>query len=170
MAPLVDGPSNTAVRRGSRAGRNVREIPQPGREIAHAVQHWLKVMHRFRADAQTTVGDPHRLGREGEPIMRPAYEPGDLALIYVAGTYRCPAVVEIVAPAAFDAGRPRWGWVTEVRVLAHVDDLACAPTLGEIGVPAISVGRQSRLRLRPEQFAAGRALIERSASFRSVER
>jgi|SRR5437588_8480604 len=127
------------------------------------MQHWLKVMHRFSASSQTSVGDPHRFATDGEPVMRPAYEPGDLALIYIAGTHRCPAVVEVVAPAAFDAGRPRWGWVTDVRVLAHVDDLACAPTLDDIGVPAISVGRQSRLRLRPEQFAAGRAVLERFA-------
>ena len=47
-----------------------------------------------------------------------------------------------------------------MRVLAEVADLARAPALEEIGVPPISVGRQSRLRLRPEQFAAGRAAIE----------
>jgi hypothetical protein len=127
------------------------------------MQHWLKLMHRFRGDAQATVGDPHRFGRDGEPLMRPAYEPGDLALVYVAGTYRCPAVIEVVAPAAFDPTRPRWGWVTEVRLLAEVADLDDAPTLEEIGVPPISVGRQSRLRLRPEQFAAGRAAIEAAA-------
>src|SRR4051812_15887367 len=115
-------------------------------------------MHRFRGGEQRTVGDPHRLGRDGEPLMRPAYEPGDLALIYLAGTYRCPAVVEIVAPAAFDAAQRRWGWRTEVRVLAEVA-LPDAPTLEEIGVPRIAVGRQSRLRLRPEQFAAGAQAI-----------
>src|SRR4051812_19392198 len=122
-------------------------------------------MHRFRGGPPATVGAPPRLGSDGEPTMRPAYEPGDLALIYLAGTYRCPAVVEIAAPAAFDPTRPRWGWVTDVRVLAAVGDLAAAPTLGDIGVPPGSVGRQSRLRLRPEQFAAGRAAIERAARF-----
>jgi hypothetical protein len=124
------------------------------------MQHWLKVMHRFTARDRGTVGDPHRLGRDGEPIMRPAYEPGDLALVYLAGTRRCPAAVEIVAPAAFDAGRPRWGWVTEVRVLAAVDDLAQAPSLEDIGVPPVSVGRQSRLRLAPDQYAAGCATLQ----------
>src|SRR3954447_24820435 len=109
-------------------------------------------MHRFGGDAQGSVGDPHRFGRDGEPTMHPAYEPGDLALIYLAGTYRCPAVVEIAAPAAFDAAQTRWGWRTEVRVLARVGDLAAAPTLDDIGIPRISVGRQSRLRLRPEHF------------------
>jgi hypothetical protein len=122
------------------------------------VQHWLKVMHRFRGGATRTVGDPHRLGRDGEPLMRPAYEPGDLALVYLAGTYRCPAVVEVVAPAAFDASQRRWGWRTEVRVLAEVE-LERAPWLEDVGVPRISVGRQSRLRLRPEQFAAGARLL-----------
>jgi hypothetical protein len=124
------------------------------------MQAWLKVMHRWAAGARTTVGDPHRLGTDGEPLMRPAYEPGDLALIYLAGTYRCPALVEIVASAAFDAGRPRWGWRTEVRPLLEAPSLDAAPTLEEIGVPRIAVGRQSRLRLRPEQFEAGRSVLE----------
>src|SRR3954471_2657507 len=111
-------------------------------------------MHRFRGDTQRAVGDPHRLGRDGEPLMRPAYEPGDLALIYLAGTYRCPAVVEAVAPPAFDVEQRRWGWRTPVRTVAEVG-LEQAPWLEDIGVPRISVGRQSRLRLRPEQFTAG---------------
>jgi hypothetical protein len=114
------------------------------------VQHWLKVMHRFRGGEQRTVGDPHRLGPYGEPLMRPAYEPGDRALIYLAGTYRCPAVVEVAGPAS----QRRWGWRTPVQVLAEVP-VEEAPWLEDIGVPRISVGRQSRLRLRPEQFTAG---------------
>ena len=118
------------------------------------MQHWLKVMHRFRGAEQRTVGDPHRLSAYGEPLMRPAYEPGDRALVYIAGTYRCPAVVEVVAPAEFDTSQRRWGWRTPVRVLAEVP-LEDAPWLEDIGVPRISVGRQSRLRLRPEQFIAG---------------
>jgi hypothetical protein len=126
------------------------------------VQHWLKVMHRFRGGAQASVGDPHRLGRDGEPTMHPAYEPGDLALIYVAGSYRCPAVVEITAPAAFDSEQRRWGWRTPVRVLAQVA-IEEAPWLEDIGVARVSVGRQSRLRLTPEQFEAGRRAIERVA-------
>ena len=122
------------------------------------MQHWLKVMHRFTGGAARTFGDPHRLGADGEPLMRPAYEPGDLALVYLAGTYRCPAVAEVVAPAAFDSGRGRWGWRTEVRVLAEAP-LELAPWLEDVGVPRISVGRQSRLRLRPEQFAAREVLL-----------
>jgi hypothetical protein len=119
--------------------------------------HWLKVMHSFRGG---TVGDPHRIGPHGEPVMQPAYEPGDVALIYLAGTYRCPAVVEITAGASFDASRARWGWRTPVRTLAEVP-IEEAPTLEEIGVPRISVGRQSRLRLSAEQFERGRRAIER---------
>ena len=70
-------------------------------------------------------------------------------------------MVEIVAPAAYDSSQRRWGWRTEVRVLAEVAELEHAPTLEEIGVPRISVGRQSRLRLRPEQFSAGARAIAR---------
>ena len=116
-------------------------------------------MHRFRGGAQASVGDPHRLGSYGEPVMRPAYETGDLALVYIAGTYRCPAVVELGGPPAFDADERRWGWRTPVRVLAQVA-IEDAPTLEELGVPRVSVGRQSRLRLTPEQFEAGRSAIE----------
>lgn len=119
-------------------------------------------MHRFAAAQQRTVGDPHRINADGEPVMRPAYEPGDLMLIYLAGTRRCPAVVRVAEPAAFDPDQPRWGWRTEVRLVAHVADLRDAPTLEDVGVPSTSVGRQSRLRLRPEQFAAGRRAIERA--------
>jgi len=128
------------------------------------VQHWLKVLHRFdAARPRPAVGDPHRLGGDGEPTMRPAYEPGDLALVYIAGTYRCPAVVEIASPPGFDAEQRRWGWRTPVRVLARVA-IEDAPTLEEIGVPRVSVGRQSRLRLTPEQFERGRAAIDSIAA------
>jgi len=120
-------------------------------------------MHSFRGSAHRVVGDPHRLGGHGEPTMRPAYEPGDLALVYLAGTYRCPAVVELTGQASFDADQPRWGWRTPVRVLAEVD-IESAPWLEDIGVPRVSVGRQSRLRLTPEQFARGRDALVASAA------
>ena len=129
------------------------------------MQHWLKVMHRFRGGEHATVGDPHRLGRDGEPVMRPAYEPGDLALVYIAGTYRCPAVVEVAGPPAYEADERRWGWRTPVRVLARVP-IEDAPTLEEIGVARVSVGRQSRLRLTPDQFEAGRCAISSSSGLR----
>jgi hypothetical protein len=125
------------------------------------VQHWLKVMHRMPSAG--TVGDPHRLGAYGEPVMPPAYEPGDMALVYLAGTYRCPAVVEITGEASFDATQTRWGWRTPVRVVAEVP-LAEAPTLEEIGVARVSVGRQSRLRLTPDQFERGRRTIDAALS------
>jgi hypothetical protein len=128
----------------------------PGLPHAGRNTYWLKVLHRFSGGP---VGDPHRLGRDGEPVMRPAYEPGDLALIYLAGTYRCPAVVEIAERASFDASQRRWGWRTPVRTLAEVP-IEEAPTLEEIGVPRVSVGRQSRLRLTPEQFERGLRAIE----------
>jgi hypothetical protein len=127
------------------------------------VQAWLKVMHRWTGRDRATFGDPHRLGAHGEPLMRPAYEPGDRALIYLAGTYRCPALVEIVAPASYDAGQSRWGWRTEVRLLLQAPSLELAPTLEDIGVARISVGRQSRLRLRREQLDAGRRALEEAS-------
>ena len=124
------------------------------------MQHWLKILHRFRGSDQRLVGDPHRLNVDGEPLMKPAYEPGDLMLVYVAGTFRCPGAVEVVAPAAFDPSQRRWGWRTEVRLVAMAHDLDAAPTLDDVGIPSSSVGRQSRLRLRPEQFERGLATLD----------
>jgi hypothetical protein len=72
-------------------------------------------------------------------------------------------VAEIAAPPAFDADQRRWGWRTPVRVLARVE-IDDAPWLEDIGVARVSVGRQSRLRLTPEQFEAGRRAIESAGS------
>jgi hypothetical protein len=126
------------------------------------VQHWLKVMHRFTPQT-TEVGDPHGRGPLGEPLRRPAYAPRDPVLVYLASTYRCPAVCEIAGDPWFDPERDRWGWRTPVRVLA-VCALDEAPLLADAGVPTRSVGRQSRLRLRPEQFAPVAAQVTRASS------
>src|SRR5213079_894951 len=129
-SPAGGGNGRCAVR-PAQARSTASSVTGWHRSVSRPMQHWLKVMHRFRGAEQRTVGDPHRLSAYGEPLMRPAYEPGDLALVYLAGTYRCPAVIEILAPAAYDARRRRWGWVTPVRVLAEVADLARAPALEE---------------------------------------
>ena len=128
------------------------------------MQHWLKVLHVFRGAQQVWVGDPHRINADGEPVMRPAFEAGDLLLVYVAGTHRCPGVVEVAAPPEFDPAQARWGWRTAVRLVVEAP-LERAPLLEEeVGVALRSVGRQSRLRLRPEQFARGyEALLNRAA-------
>ena len=125
------------------------------------MQHWLKVLHRFRGAEQRWVGDPHRIGRDGEPVMRPAYAAGDLLLVYVAGTHRCPGVVEVVEEAEFDPAQARWGWRTPVRCVVTVEE-GGGPWLEDVGVPSRSVGRQSRLRLRPEQYARGFAALSRA--------
>src|SRR4051794_8915216 len=91
--------------------------------------------------------------------MRPADQPGDPALIYLAGAHPPPPGGEITHVASFESSQRRWGWRTPVRVLAEVP-IEEAPTLEEIGVPRVSVGRQSRLRLTPEQFERGRRAIE----------
>jgi hypothetical protein len=126
------------------------------------MQHWLKVLHAFHGAEQRTVGDPHRLGADGEPVMRPAYAVGDLLLVYVAGTHRCPGVVEVVAEAEFDPAQERWGWRTPVRCVVAVEP-GGGPWLDDVGVPSRAVGRQSRLRLRPEQFARGWDVLSRAA-------
>jgi len=119
-------------------------------------------MHRFSPDT-TEVGDPHGRGPMGEPRRRPAYAAGDLLLVYLAGTSRCPAVCEVADEAWFDPERDRWGWRTPVRVVAMCA-LEQAPLLADAGVPTRSVGRQSRLRLRPEQFAPAAALVQGAAA------
>jgi hypothetical protein len=127
------------------------------------VQHWLKVLHSFSGAEQRSVGDPHRISRDGEPVMRPAYAIGDLLLVYVAGTHRCPGVVEVVEEAEYDPARERWGWRTPVRCVIAVED-GGGPWLDDVGVPSRAVGRQSRLRLRPEQFARGYEALSRAAA------
>lgn len=126
-------------------------------------QAWLKVMHRFDAVAQRDVGDPHRLGPLGQPLMRPSYAPGDPLLIYLAGTLRCPAVCEVTDEPWFDGEQERWGWRTPVRVLGACAT-ADAPSLADVGLPGRAVGRQARLRLRPEQFGPAAAQVLRASS------
>jgi hypothetical protein len=137
---------------------------------ALSVQHWLKVLHRFSGAAQRDVGDPHRLGPLGQPLMRPSFAPGDRLLVYVAGTHRCPGILRVTDDPWFDPERERWGWRTPVALDAACP-LAAAPTLLDAGLPPRAVGRQARLRLRPEQFAqAERVLLaaaRRTSSTRS---
>jgi hypothetical protein len=118
---------------------------------------WLKILHSGpereagRWPGTLTVGDPHVLRPDG-PVRRPAYAPGDPMLVYLAGTYRCPALLEVLADPVFDAGQERWGWRTRVAVTAAVP-LAAAPTLDELGIDRRSLGRHSRLRLDAATYA-----------------
>jgi hypothetical protein len=137
------------------------------------MQHWLKMLHyrpeRDRAFWETLewISDRH-IHRDSRVIWRPSYKVGDLVVLYLSGTYRCPAIVRVTAPADYDPARvereglrgdgDRWGWLTEVEPVAYTN-LEAAPTLSDIGVPNDRVMRRTRLKLRPEQFEAARRLI-----------
>src|SRR3712207_1802624 len=84
--PIPDGPMTTGVRPGGRspvraraaaAGssrasriRAIARMPSLERSAGTelAIQHGLKVLHGCGPE-QATVGDPHRLGGDGEPLM-----------------------------------------------------------------------------------------------------
>jgi hypothetical protein len=124
---------------------------------------WLKILHPTPEreagiwPAQLRVGDPHTMRPDG-PVRRPAYRPGELMLVYLAGTRRCPALLRVLEEADFDPTQPRWGWRTPVAVLRAVP-VTEAPTLDELGIDARSLGRHSRLRLPAATYgAAARAL------------
>jgi hypothetical protein len=135
------------------------------------IQHWLKTMHyRPERDQErywqqlAFINDPHFF-RGGEPKNRPRYRPGDLVVIYLSGTYRCPAAVRVTGTASFEPElvessaqtRPgdsgRWGWVTEVEVIAQ-KSLAAAPSIEDIGVESRRLMRRARLRLTSAEYQA----------------
>jgi hypothetical protein len=141
------------------------------------IQHWLKTMHDWpgRDDERywqqlAFINDPHFV-RGGEPKGRPSYRSGDLVVIYLSGTYRCPAAVRVVAPASFDPRRversaqaldgdeQRWGWVTDVELVAHKPVVA-APGIGEIGVDSRTLMRRARLKLTPSQYQVALSVLQ----------
>ena len=116
------------------------------------------------------INDPHFI-RGGEPKGRPSYRPGDLVVIYLSGTYRCPAAVRIVGTASFEPTRversaqalegdeKRWGWVTDVELVAH-KPVVGAPEIGEIGVESRSLMRRARLKITPDQYRAALSALK----------
>jgi len=139
--------------------------------MAAPIQHWLKTMHdRPERDEErywqqiAFINDPHFF-RNGEPRNRPRYRPGDLVVIYLSGTYRCPAAVRVAGTASFEPERVersqqtregdggRWGWVTDVEPIAG-KPLVLAPGIGDIGVESRSLMRRARLKLTPAQYHA----------------
>jgi hypothetical protein len=121
----------------------------------HELAYWQRIAF---------INDPHFL-RNGEARNRPRYRPGDLVVIYLSGTRRCPAVVRITGTASFEPQRVedsaqtragdsgRWGWVTDVEPIAQ-KSLADAPAIEAIGVESRRLMRRARLRLAPEQYDA----------------
>ena len=95
---------------------------------------------------------------------RPSVAVGELAILYAAVWQCLFAVVEVVGVPEHDPARERWAWRFPIRPLAAVHDLHDAPAAEEAGIFPQSLWRHSHIRLTPEQFAVGRALVERVGS------
>jgi hypothetical protein len=74
------------------------------------MQHWLKMLH-YRPERDGSfwgsiswISDRHVV-RDDRVIWRPTYKVGDLVVLYLSGTYRCPAIIEVTAEADFDPAR-----------------------------------------------------------------
>ena len=93
---------------------------------------------------------------------RPSVEPGDLALLYAAGWKRIYGLAEVTDELDHDPARARWGWRFGLRALAVVADLRDAPPVEAAGVLPRSLGRHSYVRLTADQYARGRAAVERA--------
>ncbi len=175
-------PVATSGGRGRAIGPSVASDLAPVLRTARArgesTGRWLKILHdapgRYEPGyfgRRATINDRQRIGRDGTPTYRPAYEEGDLLIVYVAGV-GCPAILRVTRPAgelpepdrvradpdALPDDWKRWTWVTEVSCVEEVA-LADAPTLEEIGVGARSVRQHGRITLSVAQFAQARAAI-----------
>jgi hypothetical protein len=89
---------------------------------------------------------------------RPTMEAGDRAAIYVVGSYRIPAVVEVVdgvilaSDETMTSDPSRWPYAIRTRSLLLVPDLSLAPTLTDVGIDTLSVRSQSHIALNNEQY------------------
>lgn len=123
------------------------------------MQHWLKMLH-YRPERDGAywhdldwISDRH-IERDDRVIWRPRYKADDLVVLYLSGTYRCPAIVRVLTEAEFNPVRveregfpgdgERWGWLTEVERVASTD-LGSAPELADLGVANRKVMRRTRL-------------------------
>jgi hypothetical protein len=93
---------------------------------------------------------------------RPSLEPGDLAILYASVWQALFGVVEVTGVPEHDPAKTRWAWRFPIRPLVVVPDLDRAPPVEEAGIYPQSLWRHSYIRLSEEQFAAARALVERS--------
>jgi hypothetical protein len=85
---------------------------------------------------------------------------GNTAILYAAVWQAIFAVAEVTGDPEHDPARERWSWTFEIRPLVVVRDLRGAPPVEAAGIFPQSLWRHSHIRLSPEQFATGRALIE----------
>lgn len=134
--------------------------------------YWLKSVYntdrRTSAadwrDQLTWLSDGHRFSGD-RPTYRPKYEVGDELVVYAVTDGVCPVRAEVIAEPVFDPERvsresgsdegERWGWLTEIRVLAAAD-LDRAPSLIEVGVAPLSVRQSDHIHLTDEQYELAR--------------
>jgi hypothetical protein len=122
------------------------------------MQHWLLVRGTGERPLDRYV-DPERL-RAHSSTRRPAIQRGDLAMCYAAVWQVLFAVVVVAGHPDHDSTRSRWSWRIPLRPLAWIEDLDLAPPAQAAGVFPSSLGRHSYVRLTPEQFEAGRELVQ----------
>jgi hypothetical protein len=125
------------------------------------VTYWLLV--RGRGDRPLPARVEIELLRRHHSSRRPSLEPGELALCYASVWQTLFAVVEIATEPEHDPAATRWTWSFGLRPLVAVGDLDEAPPVEAAGVLPQSLWRHSYIRLSPEQFAAGRRLVEAAA-------
>ena len=101
--------------------------------------------------------------RSHHSSRRPTLEPRELALCYASVWQALFAVVEVASAPERDPFATRWSWSFGLRPLVAVGDLDHAPPVEEAGIFPQSLWRHSYIRLTPEQFAAGRRLVEAAA-------
>lgn len=134
--------------------------------------YWLKLVYNRQRRTQAPewrhglpwISDHHR--RRGDrAIQRPSYRVGDEVVVYSVHDRVCPARLRVAVDPEFDPARveregsradaKRWGWLTEVEVLATAD-LDRSPTLREIDVDPSSTNRADHIRLTTEQYRRAR--------------
>jgi hypothetical protein len=125
-----------------------------------AEQRWLLVRGRGERPLAREV-DPAQIVAHSSS-RRPSLEPGDLAILYASVWQALFGVVEVTGVPEHDPAKTRWAWRFPIRPLVVIPDLDRAPPVEEAGIHPQSLWRHSYIRLSEEQFAAARALVERS--------
>jgi hypothetical protein len=121
------------------------------------LQHWLLVRGRGERPLERLHGDPVTAHHASK---RPAVQAGDLAVLYASVWQAVYGIAEIVGAPENDPARTRWAWRFPLRPRLVLDDLDRAPAVEEMGVFPSSLWRHSYIRLTPEQFERGVAVIE----------
>jgi hypothetical protein len=100
----------------------------------------------FEPLSRNADGSP-KLTRGGEPVGKPGWKTGDLIGGYWNGSYEVGEVWEVTAEPGL-CHVENWGWQTPVQLRAVRRPGA---SLDELAIRPMSLARQLRLRLRPDQ-------------------